>query len=80
MLLQRQFERPAFVLLSAMWTLAVLLCVAAFAVSAVASPSASAQAPASLQRDGVSASSVESVTASPMLARSGSAISKDKLD
>lgn len=74
-----QFERPAAVLLSAMWSLAALLAVAAFAVSAFAAPlqpAARAMRTAAPQPS----QSVESVTRSTMLREPRLAISKDKLD
>lgn len=74
-----QFERPTTVLLSAMWSLAVVLVVAAFAASASAAPRATV-APTSHQVRMAGAQSVESVTRSSMLRELRLAISKDKLD
>ncbi|MBL0727548.1 hypothetical protein [Piscinibacter sp. HJYY11] len=79
-----QFERPATVLLSAMWSLAVVLAIAAFAASAFAASSAAGPAaavvPASHAARPATAQSVESVTRSSMLREPRLAISKDKLD
>ncbi len=71
-----QFQRPATVLLSAMWSLATVLAIAAFAVSASASPSAPVLHAATPKQS----QSVESVTSSSMLREPRLAISKDKLD
>lgn len=74
-----QFERPATVLLSAMWSLATVLAVAAFAASAFARSSPPV-APASHETRRAPSQSVESVTRSSMLREPRIAISKDKLD
>lgn len=74
-----QFERPATVLLSAMWSLAAVLAVAAFAVSAFAAPSHPV-ARAMRTATPPQSQSVESVTRSTMLREPRLAISKDKLD
>jgi len=74
-----QFERPTAVLLSAMWSLAAVLAIAAFAVSAFAAPQATV-APTSHQLRMAEAQSVESVTSSSMLREPRLSISKDKLD
>jgi hypothetical protein len=74
-----QFERPAAVLLSAMWSLAAALAIAAFAVSAFAAAPV-APVPALHAATSPQAQSVESITRSSMLREPRFAISKDKLD
>jgi hypothetical protein len=78
-MLKTQFERPAAVLLSAMWSLAAVLAIVAFAVSVLAVPREPV-AQASHQMRMVRDRSVESVTTSSMLREPRLAISKDKLD
>lgn len=75
-----QYERPAVVLLSALWGLAAVLAIAAFTVSAFAATRAS---PVGRTLHAVylaHAESVESVTGPSMLSEPRHAISKHKLD
>lgn len=74
-----QFERPAMVLLSAVWSLAAALAIAAFAVSVLAEPRA-AVAPASHTVRMVEARPAESGATSSMLREPRLAIGKNKLD
>lgn len=73
-----QFERPAAVLLSAMWSLAAVLTLAAFAVSAFAAPRPVASTSSHMTKG--AAQTVKNVTSSSMLREPRLAISKDKLD
>jgi hypothetical protein len=75
-----QFERPATVLLSALWSLAAVLAIAAFAVCALDAPRAPVAPSTSYQVRTAQVQSAESVTRSSMLREPRLAISKDKLD
>lgn len=75
-----QYERPAVVLLSALWGLAAVLAIAAFTVSAFAATEDSPVAPALHSARLAHAESVESVTRPSMLRKPRHAISKHKLD
>ncbi|MBX3625013.1 MAG: hypothetical protein KF892_08380 [Rhizobacter sp.] len=75
-----QYERPAVVLLSALWGLAAVLAIAAFTVSAFAATRASPVGPTLHAVRLTHAESVESVTGPSMLSEPRHAISKHKLD
>lgn len=75
-----QYERPAMVLLSAMWGLAAVLAIAAFTVSAFAATKPLPEVPTVHPVRLAHAESVESVTRPSMLREPRHAISKHKLD
>lgn len=72
------YNRPAMVMLSAIWTLAAVLSAAAFAVSAFAAPPARGAGPTAVHL--ASAQTVDSHAPSSMLREPRLSISKDKLD
>lgn len=74
------YERPATVLLSAIWSLAAVLAAAAFAISAFAAAKPSPVTPTSHVAQPTPPKRVESITRSSMLREPRLAISKDKLD
>ncbi|MBX3618659.1 MAG: hypothetical protein KF891_01515 [Rhizobacter sp.] len=78
-ILDTQFERPAVVLLSAVWTLAAVLSALALLVSCSADERASRTVQPPEARVVVAQPS-ENRASSSMLVKSGNAISKDKLD
>lgn len=72
------FNRPAAVMLSAVWTIAALLAAAAFAVSAFAGEAPRSARPTNGHAAG--AETVDRLAASSMLRQPRLSISKDKLD
>lgn len=78
-ILDTQFDRPAVVLLSALWTLAAVLSALALLVSCSADERASRTVQPAEAHLAVAKPS-ESRASSSMLVKSGNAISKDKLD
>jgi hypothetical protein len=78
-ILDTQYDRPAVVLLSALWTLAAVLSALALLVSCSADERASRSAQPADAHLAVAKPS-ENRASSSMLVKSGNAISKDKLD